>query len=460
MQMRVHLRYCALSLFALSAIFIVAPIAARAFWVTEGKEVEQGSGLYKFQVALIYNRDHPNFHTPRGAEWRNFQCGGTLISIPSSEPPSQATQDHNPHTPVGHSGPPEAPSPTGLESDTEHPPGLPPAPEPSNQAPQPQGPGWVLTAAHCVVDPTSSHFMADENLQIYAGSYDFRNGQLVGSTFRNGQLVSSNHIYPHPLYDPSTGEYDVALIQLADPLVISTTKVTAVDPGQDDTLFKNQKANAVGWGTISDWNRVNLNFYDRPLSKRLQEVTLDLMQHDECNKQARTEDISAYLVNRFNRLPREHAERLALSISSDNAFGKDEKGKDKTSPIVTEHMICGVDNSKAKPGAVLKGTCFGDSGGPLLVAVGGDGKASDPGKVKSDSEFRQIGITSFGPPKTCGVGVSVFTNVANSEIHNWIKDTMSGASGQRARGLTTSAARPEALSPTSRTQEQDQERGD
>jgi secreted trypsin-like serine protease len=445
MQMRVYFRYSALSLFALSSILIVAPKVARAYIVSDGQKVEEDDDRYKFQVALIYNRDHPDWGVRLGDEWKNFQCGGTLISIPKplsipkppipgSEPPSESAQDHDPHASVGDSGPPPALPPTGL---------------PPDETPQSQG-LWVLTAAHCVMDPTTGYQINPRNLRIYAGSYDYRNGQQIGV----------NNIFPHPLFDPNTMEYDVALIELAAPPVIPTTTVTAVDPNQVTDLFGTQaigqdetqvKANTIGWGVVSDANRINFNF-DNPLSKILQEVTLDVMQSYECNKRVRTERIIYDLVTHFNRLPREDAEQLALRISGDNAF-------DKSSALVTEHMICGVDNSKTRPGAVRKGTCFGDSGGPLLIAVGRDGKAADPGKVRpgTEFEFRQIGVTSFGPPETCGVGVDVFTNIADEGIHKWIKGKMS-APDPGAQGPTTSAAPQEALSPTSQTQEQGQKR--
>ena len=73
---------------------------------------------------------------------------------------------------------------------------------------------------------------------------------------------------------------------------------------------------------------------------------------------------------------------------------------------IEDHHLCAG-------GEVDEGTCFGDSGSPIVIA----GSAAD------GSEDVQVGLTSFGKP--CAVGIpDVFTSVAYEEISQWMEETM------------------------------------
>jgi len=73
---------------------------------------------------------------------------------------------------------------------------------------------WVITAAHCVYGGYTA-----SQITIYAGS----TSRFVGTQTRVGsQLII------HPSYNPNTYVNDIALLQLASPLIMSDPYVSAI----------------------------------------------------------------------------------------------------------------------------------------------------------------------------------------------------------------------------------------
>jgi hypothetical protein len=286
----------------------------------------------------------------------------------------------------------------------------------------PQEESWVLTAAHCVINTETP----DQNLilQIYVGSYDYQ----------NGERISVESSYVHPLYDYRTGVNDLALLRLKKSpheeiingqKVSKVSKVKLADQKLANDALKPKAdvtAVALGWGS-----NVPHAQHGSPI---LQRVPLKLIDDKECNTRATKERIIYDLVHDFKRLSRESATPLAKSISEDVAKG--------SSPYVTDRMICGVDETPPEIGTVLKGVCYGDSGGPLLIAIDKDGKPTDPDPDGSKFvEFRQVGVlallvtgtaySEFQGLEGCDVGIGIFTNIAQEPIADWISSTIKSA---------------------------------
>ncbi len=167
---------------------------------------------------------------------------------------------------------------------------------------------WVLTAAHCVIDNSSSNI----DVLINQAQLDKQ----------DGERIAASRIIIHPEYDDVSLENDLALIKLAKPSKIQPIMILPPFSTQDKS---NTPAIALGWGSISA-------FYPLyPLD--LQQVTLPIVSNALCAK----------------------------------SMGN-----------ITDDMLC------AGAGRGNKDTCFGDSGGPLIV-------------FDTESRtWRQAGITSWG----------------------------------------------------------------
>ena len=183
---------------------------------------------------------------------------------------------------------------------------------------------WVLTAGHCVTNGDT--VMTSSDLIVVAGV------TVLNST---GFDTSAHHaidlIIRHPGYD-DTLHNDLALLHLATPATVDPLFAT-----DDDTLASllalNDSLTALGWGSTST---ITTN-----KSATLQQVPLEFIPRDTCNN-----------GSHYNGL-------------------------------VPEHAICAGFTS-----GTPRDSCYGDSGGPLLIDLGG-------------GAWRQVGITSFGSEAGC-----------------------------------------------------------
>ncbi|XP_061911760.1 serine protease 27-like [Entelurus aequoreus] len=160
-----------------------------------------------------------------------------------------------------------------------------------------------------------------------------------------------SQIIQHPDY-PS--QYDLALLRLSNP-VNYTDYIRPICMASNASQFNNATMCwATGWGQLSNVSNT---------SETLQEVEVPIIENKQC---------------------------------SDSYFpdGEDTFFND---------IICA--------GQWNKGTCFGDSGGPLQCNQG--------------SVWIQAGITSFGIPCATGQAPDVYTRV--SYFQDWITEQVSGA---------------------------------
>jgi secreted trypsin-like serine protease len=200
------------------------------------------------------------------------------------------------------------------------------------------GARWVLTAAHCVEG------LRNEDVQIITGVTTLADEAPFATR------VNVSAILPHPLYDDDKIANDVALLYLATP--VATSASFSVDDGTSAaTLTDGADLTAIGWG-ITNQNIIS-DPNDDQFLPTLQKTVLDFVPFNRCN--------STTFYN--GRL---HTSALCAGFSSGTA----------------------------------RDTCFGDSGGPLMLPAGGGG-------------WRQVGVTSYGATGTCALSTEpgVYVNI-------------------------------------------------
>lgn len=224
---------------------------------------------------------------------------------------------------------------------------------------------WVLSAAHCFPNPNDV-----TSYNIYVGRQQL-NGWNPDETNHKINRV----VVPYGYTDPQLGQ-DIALVELATPVVWSDRVQPVCLPNANVEFNSDMKCMITGWGDIRDG--VALQGVGP-----LQEVQVPIIDSSSCQ--------DMFLIN-----PTEN-----IDIRSDMmCAGFAEGGKD---------------------------SCQGDSGGPLVCQI-------------SDGSWVQAGIVSFGlgcaKPNRPGVyaKVSSFTNYIRSNVggvqlksassHNWADRVM------------------------------------
>lgn len=194
-------------------------------------------------------------------------------------------------------------------------------------------PGWVVTAAHCLDETTAAEVLVRIN-QPSLGS----DPAYIPPDYDADTLVL------HGSYTNTLNGFDIALVKLSvkanaiDTVSIADSEVMGLLNG---TLFTNDLVRALGWGVYDNANfdPDNVGGSDQPLM--LQEVDLDFVR------------------------------RARLSGAPANVVGAYEPNPDGSQPF-------GAD------------TCFGDSGGPLMVHPG------DERVPAAALNPVLVGLTSYG----------------------------------------------------------------
>jgi secreted trypsin-like serine protease len=196
-------------------------------------------------------------------------------------------------------------------------------------------PGWVLTAAHCMVDEVKR----PSGVRVVTGRTN------LGDTSK-GQVITAAAVYVHPQYDDSVMSHDAALIKLS---TATTAPPIALASATDDALeAPGTVLRVTGWGD--------------------QTGTLGLT----ATNQLRYVDVKAI---------------------SDSQCGQTNFGFHGPTGVCAEDLA--------------KDSCQGDSGGPLF----------------HNASRIQVGIVSYGTG--CGLPKfpGVYSEVNNSAIRTWIKNT-------------------------------------
>ncbi|CAK0827047.1 unnamed protein product [Prorocentrum cordatum] len=162
-------------------------------------------------------------------------------------------------------------------------------------------PGWVLTAAHCVQRGGSFY--------VVAGSHSQH------STDATEAVLQVQQVYSHPLFSPSTLEYDFTMVELADTAPLNDCIGVACLPSDD--VHGGDECFITGWGTLS---------HGGSSPDLLQEAKVAIVNNSDC----------------------------------DTAYG---------TGMISDDMLCAQGLNSA---GQVTDACQGDSGGPL-VCVSGSG---------------------------------------------------------------------------------------
>ena len=202
---------------------------------------------------------------------------------------------------------------------------------------------WVVTAAHCVV---VSAGVVKSSISVRQSA---PNGQPKGAEFQVARVI------PHPEYASAESKNDVALLRLAAPMNIETSKIAMLATTDTENVWSGAGACAAvaGWG---------LTIQRTGLPGHLQAVNVPIVNQQDC--------------------------RAAYTPTHD---------------IQAKAHIC----AGYMPGG--KDSCYGDSGGPLIVRAGPTGALL-------------VGIVSFGEGCARPNQPGVYTRV--SSYVDWITSTI------------------------------------
>ncbi|XP_054445158.1 LOW QUALITY PROTEIN: tryptase-like [Pteronotus mesoamericanus] len=167
---------------------------------------------------------------------------------------------------------------------------------------------WVLTAAHCLgpklIDPAELRVQLREQHLYY-----------------QDKLLTVNRILPHPNYYTVQNGADIALLELEEPVSLSSHVQLVALPSASETFPPGTSCWVTGWGDLN-------NEEPLPPPYPLQQVKVPIVENSICDTEYHT---GLY--------------------TGDNV------------QIVQDDMIC-AGNRK-------KDSCQGDSGGPLVCKVNG-----------------------------------------------------------------------------------------
>jgi secreted trypsin-like serine protease len=230
-------------------------------------------------------------------------------------------------------------------------------------------PQWVLTAAHCVIDPRTGSAV-EKTIVGY------------GSTNRTKtKKVESVKIIAHPDY-AANPKADLALVKLAQPIPDPAT-INVADASADQSLVvPGARLFLAGWGVIWDPDEIG--------------------------------DVGALLEEVVTPSPGEAKEKLNFAVRLNEAEAEvwDAKyctavleGLKVPGPEIDETEFC------ASHPLGQKDVCFGDSGGPLLARSDDDAR-----------DYVQVGLVRWGPhcgdPRYPGIHTRV------APFHDWISEQL------------------------------------
>ncbi len=125
------------------------------------------------------------------------------------------------------------------------------------------GSRWVLTAAHCIVDPGIG---SASEIQVAVGIEVLN--QIMPS-----DRVTVAAIYVHPDYDTISADNDIALLELASP--VSNTTLSLANSTLMQSIATGDPMTIMGWGNMSTTGTIN--------AEQLQEAEVFLFDFAACD---------------------------------------------------------------------------------------------------------------------------------------------------------------------------------
>ncbi|KAM6909849.1 suppressor of tumorigenicity 14 protein homolog [Xenentodon cancila] len=125
---------------------------------------------------------------------------------------------------------------------------------------------WLLSASHCFVT-SSSENLSPVNWQTYSGMQDQYKQQDV-------QFRKLKRILTHPDYNRMTFDYDIALLELAEPLKFTNTIQPICLPSSSHVFPAGMSCWVTGWGAIREGGQK---------SQILQKASVKIINDTVCN---------------------------------------------------------------------------------------------------------------------------------------------------------------------------------
>uniref|UniRef100_UPI00398E4C97 transmembrane protease serine 6 n=1 Tax=Pristiophorus japonicus TaxID=55135 RepID=UPI00398E4C97 len=124
---------------------------------------------------------------------------------------------------------------------------------------------WVLSAAHCF----TSSYAPPKVWTVYLGKFKLNVSSKNELTFKVLKIIS------HPYYDDDTFDYDVALLQLDQPVPIVPTSYPICLPARTHIFEPDKECWVTGWGKTKESGSI---------ANVLQKVDVKLVDQATCNK--------------------------------------------------------------------------------------------------------------------------------------------------------------------------------
>ena len=236
-------------------------------------------------------------------------------------------------------------------------------------------PGWVLTAAHCLVD---------QGQPIPATAVT----ALVGATaLDEGARHAVAEVIVHPGYNTANLDNDIGLLKLAEDSDAPVIRLIDKD-------LEEGAATVIGWGRMDNGS----------FPVNLMEADIELTGNNACNagiKEIYARDLGLVLRNFAPRM-RYSAEGVTAATQAIAATMGD--------PL-TGNMLCAGTTDGARD------ACNGDSGGPLFVSEG--------------DERVQVGVVSWGEGPMDASAACGHANAYGvyTRVHNYL-DWIAEATGE------------------------------
>ncbi|XP_076016850.1 suppressor of tumorigenicity 14 protein homolog isoform X2 [Genypterus blacodes] len=125
---------------------------------------------------------------------------------------------------------------------------------------------WLLSAAHC--------FKTNNPLNLIASSWQSYSGMQDQYKHDDVQRRALKNIIPHPDYSPMNFDYDIALLELSQPLEFSNTIYPICLPARTHVFPAGMSCYVTGWGTLREGGRT---------ARVLQKAAVKIINDTVCN---------------------------------------------------------------------------------------------------------------------------------------------------------------------------------
>jgi secreted trypsin-like serine protease len=224
-------------------------------------------------------------------------------------------------------------------------------------------PGWILTAAHCVVESDGS-VSQPRSLSFLIGTQQL-------SRASDGETIPAAEVIVHERYlaadKPAANSHDVALVRLARRST-KGTPIRIVSPAERRLWAPGNAATVIGWGTQFFPDLAALTVQDQ-----LQEVGVPMVADADCARTYALDDPTNLTTGKF--------EPTTMVCAGEPTGGKD--------------------------------SCQGDSGGPLMVP-------------DASGALVQTGVVSWGFGCGYPTQYGVYARAGGDELYGWLDARLPG----------------------------------